>query len=73
LSAEIEYRAKSAEGAIRYSRACERICRSHHRFLRPRRQYRKLYEMLYVYRGLLFIAVVVVVFSACVGLVKIMG
>jgi hypothetical protein len=29
--------------------------------------------MLYVYRGLLFIAVVVVVFSACVGLVKIMG
>jgi hypothetical protein len=29
--------------------------------------------MVYVYRGLLFIAVVVVVFSACVGLVKIMG
>jgi hypothetical protein len=29
--------------------------------------------MLYVYRGLLFIVVVVVVFSACVGLVKIMG
>jgi hypothetical protein len=29
--------------------------------------------MLYVYRGLLFIAVVVVVFSACVGLVKVMG
>jgi hypothetical protein len=29
--------------------------------------------MLYVYRVLLFIAVVVVVFSACVGLVKVMG
>jgi hypothetical protein len=29
--------------------------------------------MLYVYRGLLFVAVVVVVFSACVGLVKVMG
>jgi hypothetical protein len=29
--------------------------------------------MIYVYRGLLFIAVVVVVFSACVGLVKVMG
>jgi hypothetical protein len=28
--------------------------------------------MIYVYHGLLFIAVVVVVFSACVGLVKIM-
>jgi hypothetical protein len=28
--------------------------------------------MLYVYRGLLFIAVVVVGFSACVGLEKIM-
>jgi hypothetical protein len=29
--------------------------------------------MLYVYRGLLFTAVVVVVFSACVGLVKVLG
>jgi hypothetical protein len=29
--------------------------------------------MLYVYRFLLFVAVVVVVFSACVGLVKVMG
>jgi hypothetical protein len=29
--------------------------------------------MVYVYRALLFIAVVVVVFSARVGLVKVMG
>lgn len=29
--------------------------------------------MIYFYRGLLFIAVIVVVFSACVGLVKVMG
>jgi hypothetical protein len=29
--------------------------------------------MLYFYRFLLFIAVVVVVLSACVGLVKVMG
>jgi hypothetical protein len=29
--------------------------------------------MLYVYRFHIFVAVVVVVFSACVGLVKVMG